>query len=76
MPCVCERCLRHAKTLGFAPKIPAKAVIRRAYRAAAKLWHPDRFEKTPAKRAEAEERFKRIQVAYRELWEHCEAPAK
>ncbi|MGA7856799.1 MAG: J domain-containing protein [Terracidiphilus sp.] len=76
MPCVCEQCLRHAKTLGFAPKTPTKAVVRKAYRAAAKLWHPDRFEKFPAKRAEAEERFKRIQVAYRELWEHCEAPAK
>jgi hypothetical protein len=76
MPCVCERCLLHAKTLGFAPKPPTKAVIRKAYRVAAKLWHPDRFEKLPAKRAEAEEHFKRIQVAYRELWEHCEASAR
>lgn len=74
MPCVCEQCLENAKTLGFAPRTPTKVVVRKAYRVAAKLWHPDRFEKFPAKRVEAEERFKRIQVAYRELWEHCEAP--
>jgi hypothetical protein len=76
MPCACERCLQHAKTLGFAPKSPTKAAIRKAFRAAAKLWHPDRFEKNPVKRAEAEEHFKRIQVAYRELWEHCESPVE
>ncbi|HUN83256.1 MAG TPA: J domain-containing protein [Terracidiphilus sp.] len=76
MPCVCERCLENAKTLGFAPKAPTKVVVRRAYRVAAKQWHPDRFDRFPAKRAEAEERFKHIQVAYRELWEHCETPVK
>ncbi|HET6170208.1 MAG TPA: J domain-containing protein, partial [Terracidiphilus sp.] len=47
-----------------------------AFRAEAKLWHPDRFEKTPTRRAEAEEHFKRIQVAYRELLEHCESPVE
>jgi len=41
-----------------------------AYRAAAKRWHPDRFESDPARRTEAEERFKRVQVAFRELAEH------
>ncbi|MGA8728757.1 MAG: J domain-containing protein [Terracidiphilus sp.] len=76
MPCACQRCLQHAKILGFAPKPPTQAVVRRAFRAAAKLWHPDRFEKMPVKRAEAEEHFKGIQVAYRELLEHCEAPVE
>jgi len=45
-----------------------------AYRAAAKRWHPDRFESDPARRTEAEERFKRVQVAFRELAEHHEHP--
>ena len=76
MPCVCQRCLQHAKTLGFASKPPTQAGVRKAFRAAAKLWHPDRFEKMPAKRAEAEEHFKHIQVAYRELLEHCESPVE
>jgi len=74
MPCACKSCLRHSKTLGVVQWPPSKAGVRKAYRAAAKLWHPDRFEKFPAKRFEAEERFKQIQVAYRELWEHCEHP--
>src|ERR1017187_4356573 len=76
MPCVCQRCLQHAKTLGFASKPPTQAGVRKAFRAAAKLWHPDRFERMPAKRAEAEEHFKHIQVAYRELLEHCESPVE
>jgi hypothetical protein len=78
MPCACKRCLQHAWTLGLPPKPPSKAAIRKAFRGAAKLWHPDRFESEPLKRHDAEERFKKIQVAYRELWEHSakpEAPA-
>jgi len=76
MPCACERCLRHSQTLGLPAKPPSKGAIRKAYKASAKLWHPDRFEGNPVKRLEAEEHFKQIQVAYRELWEHCEKPAK
>ncbi len=76
MPCACQRCLDHTKTLGLAPKPLTRAVVRKAFRAAAKLWHPDRFEKMPAQRAEAEEHFKRIQVAYRELLEHCASPVE
>jgi DnaJ domain len=76
MPCACERCLRHSRTLGLPAKPPTKTAIRRAYRASAKLWHPDRYENNPVKRLEAEEHFKRIQVAYRELWDHCEVPEK
>jgi DnaJ domain len=76
MPCACERCLRHSRTLGLPAKPPSKAAIRKAYRTSAKLWHPDRFENNPVRRLEAEEHFKGIQVAYRELWDHCESPEK
>jgi hypothetical protein len=76
MPCGCATCLRHATTLGLGRKPPTQAAIRKAFRAEAKLWHPDRFENDPRKRLEAEEHFKLIQVAYRELWEHCESPAE
>jgi hypothetical protein len=76
MPCACDRCLRHSRTLGLPARPPSKTAIRKAYKTSAKLWHPDRFENNPAQRLEAEEHFKRIQVAYRELWDHCETPAK
>jgi hypothetical protein len=74
MPCACETCHQHARTLGLADKQVSKAAIRKAFRAQAKLWHPDRFENDEAKRLETEEHFKQIQVAYRELWEHYENP--
>jgi hypothetical protein len=76
MPCVCERCARHAQTLGLEQTPRSRAPLRKAFRAAAKLWHPDRFERDPIKRLEAEEHFKQIQVAYRELTEHYEEPVK
>lgn len=75
MPCACTTCLRHATTLGLGRKVVTQTAIRKAFRAEAKRWHPDRFENQPAQRLEAEEHFKLIQVAYRELWEHCENPA-
>jgi hypothetical protein len=74
MPCACLQCEQHTKTLGLAGKWLSRAALRKAFRAEAKRWHPDRFEKEPARRAEAEEHFKVIQVAYRELWEHLETP--
>jgi len=76
MPCACERCIRHSRTLGLPAKPPSKASIRKAYRASAKLWHPDRYENNPGKRLQAEEQFKLIQVAYRELSDHCERPER
>lgn len=74
MPCVCPSCAQQAEVLGLEQRGPSKAAIRKAYKTAAKHWHPDRFEKNPTQRHEAEERFKLIQVAYRELTEHCENP--
>ncbi len=74
MPCACDQCVQHARTLGLAPASSREA-IHKAYREAAKLWHPDRFEAEPGRQPEAEEHFKQVQIAYRELSEHHERPA-
>lgn len=76
MACVCRTCLQHSTTLGLAQAPSSKSAIHKAYRAAAKLWHPDRFENNQRKQVEAEERFKRIQIAYRELCDHWENPVR
>jgi hypothetical protein len=76
MPCVCPQCASHAQTLGLAEPPASRAVLRKAFKTRAKLWHPDRFEGDPARRLEAEERFKCIQAAYTLLLEHCENPAE
>jgi hypothetical protein len=52
------------------------AAMRKAFRVAAKLWHPDRFERDPDQRLQAEEHFKGIQAAFRELCEHHENPVE
>jgi hypothetical protein len=41
-----------------------------SYRDFVKVWHPDRFEGQKELRNEAEEHFKQVQIAYRELGEH------
>lgn len=74
MPCVCETCARHAQTLDLEQTPRSRAVLRKSYRSVARLWHPDRYERDPVMRPVAEERFKQIQVAYRELTEHFENP--
>ena len=74
MPCVCEKCIENGKALALDERGPSKAAIRKAYKTAAKRWHPDRFENNQVQRLEAEEHFKLIQVAYRELSEHFETP--
>jgi len=74
MPCACDQCLQHAKTLGLPQAPPSKAAIHKAYRQAAKLWHPDRHANNPRSQLEAEDRFKQIQTAYSELTDHNEHP--
>jgi hypothetical protein len=74
MPCVCSICVQHAEVLGIAQRGPSQVAIRKAYKTEAKRWHPDRFENDPVQRHEAEEHFKLVQVAYRELTEHCDNP--
>jgi hypothetical protein len=70
MPCDCAQCRQHWATLGLEGKPVTRPALRQAYRAAARLCHPDLFENEPDLRIEAEERFKRLQVAYRELYDH------
>lgn len=74
MACVCASCLENSRQLGIAGNAVSQAAIRKAYRAAAKRWHPDRFERDPLRQREAEEKFKAIHVAYVALTEHCENP--
>jgi hypothetical protein len=76
MACVCKSCLEHSRTLGIVHAPKSKSALHKAYRAAAKLWHPDRFEGNHGKRLEAEERFKRIHAAYQALCEHFENPSR
>jgi hypothetical protein len=70
MPCVCAQCRQHWTTLGLEDAPASRRALHSAFRTAARHSHPDRFENTPTLRLEAEERFKQLQVAYRELAEH------
>ena len=74
MACGCRVCREHFRILGIVQPPKSKAAIHRAYRSAAKLWHPDKFEGNLKKRVEAEERFKRINAAYVALCAHFESP--
>lgn len=80
MSCDCGKCREHYRTLGIGYGIPSESEIQDAYREAIKQWHPDLYENFASLRADAEERFKQIQVAYRELKEHnavlMESPAQ
>jgi hypothetical protein len=70
MSCDCGKCREHYRTLGIGYGIPSESEIQEAYREAVKQWHPDLYENFASLRADAEERFKQIQVAYRELKDH------
>ncbi len=70
MSCDCAKCRQHYKELGFAFGVPSESEIQDAYKEAVKQWHPDLYENFASLRADAEERFKLIQVAYREMKEH------
>ncbi len=76
MACVCRACLQHSRTLGIAAAPTSRSALHKAYRAAAKLWHPDRFENNQHERLDAEERFKHINAAYLALCEHFDNPSK
>ncbi|HZB87575.1 MAG TPA: J domain-containing protein [Terracidiphilus sp.] len=62
--------MHHAAVLGIERGEATRAEMHKAYRQAAKDSHPDRFAHDARQRAEAEERFKLIQIAFRELTEH------
>ena len=74
MACRCRVCLEHFRILGIAAAPTSKSGLHKAYRAAAKRWHPDRFENNQRERLEAEERFKRVNVAYVALCKHFDSP--
>ncbi|HEV2215049.1 MAG TPA: J domain-containing protein, partial [Terracidiphilus sp.] len=76
MPCACDRCREHARVLGLERQPLTRPVLRKAFLAAARQWHPDRFEQDPERRAAAEERFKLVQAAHRELLEHLKRPVR
>ena len=69
MACACDKCVAHAALLGLGRGAATRAAMHKAYRRAAKQWHPDRYPAEASRRL-AEERFKLIQVAFRELVEH------
>jgi hypothetical protein len=70
MSCDCGKCKEHYRTLGIAYGIPSESDIQEAYKESAKQWHPDLYENFASLRADAEEHFKHIQIAFRELKEH------
>ncbi|MGD0799998.1 MAG: J domain-containing protein [Terracidiphilus sp.] len=70
MACDCGRCRQHYKTLGFAFGIPEEAELQEAYRESIKQWNPDLYQDYASLRADAEEHYKQIQIAYLELKEH------
>jgi hypothetical protein len=76
MSCECAQCRQHYRTLGIAFGIPEESAIQAAYQEAVKQWHPDLYENYASLRADAEEHFKQIQVAYRELQEHNSVAAQ
>ena len=73
MSCDCAQCRQHYRTLGIAYGIPSESEVEEAYREAIKQWHPDLYENYASLRADAEEHFKQIQVAWRELKAHTGA---
>jgi hypothetical protein len=70
MSCDCAKCRQHYRTLGFTYGAPTQSEIQDAYQEMVKQWHPDLYVDYASLRAEAEDRFKQIQLAYRELNEH------
>jgi hypothetical protein len=70
MSCDCGKCREHYRTLGIAYGIPSEVEIEEAYREGVKEWNPSLYENYASLRAGAEEHFKQIQIAYRELNEH------
>jgi hypothetical protein len=70
MSCDCGQCRQHYRTLGIAYGVPSESEIEEAYQESIKQWHPDLYENYASLRADAEEHFKLIQIAYRELNGH------
>jgi len=76
MSCECAQCRQHYRTLGIAFGIPSESETQQAYQESAKQWNPEFFEGYASLRADAEEHFNQIQIAYRELKEHNATPGE
>jgi hypothetical protein len=76
MSCECAQCRQHYRTLGIAFGIPSESETQQAYQESAKQWNPEFFEGYASLRADAEEHFEQIQIAYRELKAHNAAMAE
>jgi hypothetical protein len=76
MSCDCGQCRQHYRTLGIAFGIPEESEIQQAYQEAVKQWNPEFFQDFASLRADAEEHFEQIQIAFRELKEHNAALAE
>ena len=62
--------IRDALTVLELPTRATRAEVKKAYRRALKIWHPDRFPGDPELQAEAEERTKQINKAYATLMDY------
>jgi hypothetical protein len=70
----CARCAA-LRALDLKPGA-TREEIKRAYRALAKVWHPDRFDRYKQIRAKAEEKQKTINAAYSFLMKNCVHPGR
>ena len=59
------------RVLGLPPGVPLR-LVKRTYRNLVKQWHPDRFANFPARRSEAEERIKLINLAFEQVQQQGE----
>lgn len=71
--CRCSRCVAGLRVLCLDAGATPES-IHEAFLDLAKVWHPDRFEADHRLKARAEEQFKLLQVAVRELREHFQRP--
>ena len=64
----------HYRELNLEPTA-TRAEIDRAYKDLVKVWHPDRFTHNPSLRAKAEQKLKRINIAYQFILERSTVPS-
>ena len=55
------------------PPKTTRSEVQKSYRTLLKVWHPDRFTGDPEMQATAEERTKRITLAYGTVMDHLKA---
>jgi len=58
----------HYRILDLTPEA-TQDEVKRSYRELVKVWHPDRFANDPNLQKKAQEKLKRINVAYERIWQ-------